>query len=63
MIRPRPFKVKCPKCGKTKIIAPKSDALLGCEFSPICEKCNVPMQRCKFDFFDKLLGRDTWKIF
>lgn len=42
-VQPNPIKLVCPKCGFTKIVKPKSDALLG-ELFCICEKCNLLMQ-------------------
>lgn len=37
-IKPSPIRYKCPKCGWSKVFAPKSDALV--EMPPkVCEKC------------------------
>lgn len=44
-IKPKSFLAKCPKCGKTKLISPKSDALSPLEVVPMCEKCKTPMTR------------------
>lgn len=44
-IKPKSFIAKCPKCGKVKFIAPKSDALSPLEMCPMCEKCNEPMNK------------------
>lgn len=46
--RPNPYKLECPKCGFSKIVAPKSDVL---DFNdlqamnPICLKCKFEMRR------------------
>lgn len=49
MIRPRPFKIYCPKCGFKKLIRFKSDALSGLDFEEIpqiCPKCgNEKLER------------------
>ena len=46
MIPPKPFIATCPKCGKVKFIAPKSDALSSLdEIALHCEKCGVSMRK------------------
>lgn len=42
MITPKQYKLICPKCGFTKIVKPKCDALSG-ELFCIYEKCNLLM--------------------
>ena len=41
-IKPNPYKLVCPKCGFSKVVAPKSDALspkyVGV-FTPFVSKC------------------------
>lgn len=45
-IAPKPFKRVCPKCGYSKVIKPKSDALGGDFFEAItCPKCKIPTER------------------
>jgi transcription elongation factor Elf1 len=43
-IQPKPYKLVCPKCGYTKIVAPKSDASLMIEDLSSCPKCEVRME-------------------
>ena len=45
MIAPKPFIAICKKCGKIRLIAPKSDALSLDELFPRCKKCGEPMQK------------------
>jgi hypothetical protein len=45
MIAPPPFVVKCPKCGHTKTVRPRSDALNPADVFPPCPKCKTPMMR------------------
>ena len=40
-IKPRPYKAVCQKCGASKIVAPKSDALPA---FAICPKCKTFME-------------------
>ena len=39
MIQPKPYKVVCKKCGWSKVITPKSDALSPSDFVFECPKC------------------------
>ena len=42
--QPKPYKIVCPKCGYTKIVAPKSDASFMLEDLSSCPKCEVRME-------------------
>jgi len=56
-IAPEPYKLKCPKCGHSKIVNLKSDAIKGKDIlamSTICPKCNGKMERVSMGIFDKL---------
>lgn len=44
-IQPKPFMAKCPKCGKMKLVAPKSDVANPAEMFPRCESCGEFMER------------------
>ena len=44
-VAPKPFLAKCPKCGKMKLVAPKSDAINPVEMFPRCESCSEFMER------------------
>ena len=47
-IKPNPYKLVCPKCGFSKVVAPKSDALSSKDLvaiSPVCSKCGEKMER------------------
>ena len=43
-VRPKPYKLVCPKCGFTKIVTPKSDASTMIEDLSSCPKCEVRME-------------------
>jgi len=54
-IQPKPYKLKCPKCGYSYIHKPKSDAIDA--FPPIvCPKCNTKLERVKMNMLDELFG-------
>jgi transcription elongation factor Elf1 len=53
-IKPRPFKLKCPKCGHSQIMRPTSDVFNPMEHIADCKKCHVVMQIVEFSLFDKL---------
>jgi transcription elongation factor Elf1 len=56
MVQPQPFKFVCPKCGHTKVVKPKSDALNLLDMINICPKCKSKMERKELGFLDKLFG-------
>ncbi len=57
MIRPKAFKYKCPNCGYSKIVKPKSDALTPLDFISICPKCNNQMERKELNAVEKIFWR------
>lgn len=56
MIAPKPFKYKCPQCGYSKVVKPKSDALNPVDFVDICPKCKAKMERINLNFIDKIFS-------
>jgi len=54
MIQPKPFKLRCSKCGYKKIIRPKSDVLNPVNLLSVCPKCNDMMTKEELNFLDKL---------
>lgn len=60
MIPPKPYKLKCPKCGYSKVIRLKSDAL-GAEdmvtMSPICSECGGEIERVKLNVIEDAISR------
>ncbi|OCL90300.1 hypothetical protein [Arcobacter porcinus] len=53
-VKPNPYKLVCQKCGFSKVVAPKSDALSPKDLvamSPICSKCGEKMERKSVDKF------------
>ncbi|PWE23567.1 hypothetical protein DF188_02530 [Aliarcobacter skirrowii] len=58
-IKPKPYKLVCPKCGFSKVVAPKSDALSPKDLiamSPICKKCGEKMERKDLNKLDILFS-------
>lgn len=45
MIAPPPFKLKCPQCGHSKIVKPKSDVINPMDYFSVCSKCKEEMKR------------------
>lgn len=55
MIKPKPFKIECAKCSFSKIVAPKSDALMiGEDMPSSCPKCDGGLKRAKLDVLEKV---------
>ena len=57
-IKPNPYKLVCAKCGFSKIVAPKSDALSPNDLiamSPVCKKCGEKMERKSVDKLDSVI--------
>ena len=50
----QPFKLKCEKCGYTKIVKDKKSLSDPLSLFCICKKCNTEMQRVELDFFSSL---------
>ena len=58
-VQPKPYKLVCPKCGFTKIVTPKSDALSPKDLvamSPVCSKCGEQMEKEKLNPIDTILS-------
>lgn len=53
MVKPLPYKVKCPKCGYSRIIKPKSDVMIEEAVLTICPICKCGMTREELNFVDK----------
>ena len=60
MIKPMPYKKKCPKCGYSGIVRPDSDVCpSGNELKfLVCPKCGEFMVRTEPNWLDKLLNPD-----
>jgi len=59
-IAPKPYKLKCQKCGYSKIVKLKSDCLSVedvIKMSTTCPKCNSKMDRVEMSFLEKALNR------
>lgn len=59
MIAPQPYKLKCPQCGYSKTIRPKSDVLNPTDMLKICPKCKVAMERVELSGLSKAF----WNLF
>ena len=58
-IKPNPYKLVCPKCGFSKVVAPKSDALSPkalITMSPVCSECGEQMEKEKLNPIDTILS-------
>lgn len=55
MIAPQPFKYKCPKCGYSKIVKPKSDVIDLVEMLNICPKCKSEMERVELNILETVV--------
>ena len=58
-IKPNPYKLVCLKCGFSKIVAPKSDALSPKDLvamSPVCKKCGEKMERKDTNMLDNIFS-------
>ena len=56
MIPQKPIRFKCPKCGFTKIVKPKSDVLNPMDMISTCPKCKSKMIKEDLNVLDELLG-------
>lgn len=57
-VKPNPYKLVCSKCGFSKLVAPKSDALSSEDLMamhPICSKCGETMERRDVDKLDSVI--------
>ena len=58
-IKPNPYKLVCPKCCFSKVVAPKSDALSPKDLvamSPVCKKCGEKMERKDTNMLDNIFS-------
>ncbi len=58
-IKPNPYKLVCAKCGFSKVVAPKSDALSPNDLiamSPVCPKCKEQMERKDTNMLDNIFS-------
>lgn len=58
-VKPEVYKLVCPVCGFSKIVAPKSDALTPNDLismSPVCPKCKSKMDRKDLNKLDTLFS-------
>jgi DNA-directed RNA polymerase subunit RPC12/RpoP len=56
-IAPKPYKLKCPNCGFSKIVKIKSDLLSPTDLinmSDKCPKCSAKMEKKELNIFDKI---------
>jgi len=53
MIAPQSFKYKCPQCGYSKVVKPKSDAINPMDINNICPKCKAKMDKKNLNIMDK----------
>ena len=57
-VKPNPYKLVCQKCGFSKVVATKSDALSPKDLvamSPICKKCGEKMERKSVDKLESVI--------
>lgn len=54
MVKPAPYKVRCPKCGYSRVIKPKSDVIIEEAILSICPTCKCDMIREELSVLDKL---------
>lgn len=58
-VRPNPYKLVCPKCGYSRVVAPKSDCLSPKDLmsmSPVCPKCKEQMERKDTNMLDNIFS-------
>ena len=56
-VQPKPFKYKCPKCGYSKVVKPKSDAMNPLDLMDTCPKCGAKMKRQGLNLIDTILDK------
>ena len=56
MIKPKPFKWVCKKCGYSKSVTPESDVLDFRDFINTCPKCGNKMEREDVNILDSIKG-------
>lgn len=58
-VKPEPYKLVCPKCGFSKVFAPRSDVLDPKDLlamNQICAKCGEKMLRKSVNKLDSLFN-------
>ena len=58
-VKPNPYKLVCPKCGFSKVVTLKSDALSPKDLiamSPVCSKCKEQMERKDTNILDNIFS-------
>ena len=55
-IKPLPYKLKCPKCGYSTVVRPKSDTDITGLIASVCPKCGNTMERVKVAMLDEVIG-------
>lgn len=56
MIQPQPYKLKCPKCGFSKTVHPKSDVIDPRDLFAMCPKCNEMMKKEELSSISKKIS-------
>jgi DNA-directed RNA polymerase subunit RPC12/RpoP len=53
-VAPPAFKYKCPECGYSKVVKPKSDVFPQAHMLGIFPKCKATMSKKELNIFDKM---------
>jgi len=56
-IPPKPYKLECPKCGYSKVVKIRSDALTPTDLlqmSSTCPKCGSQMEKKEVSLIEKI---------
>ncbi|WP_434579793.1 hypothetical protein MLC52_07055 [Sulfurimonas sp. NW15] len=59
-VRPEPIVEECPKCGYSRVVHLKSDAINPMEFTLQCPKCGAELELRNLSTFEKIL--DSFKL-
>ncbi len=54
--QPKPYKLVCPQCGYSRMIAPKSDVLHPKDLISTCPKCKTKMEKKEANVLDNFLS-------
>jgi Zn finger protein HypA/HybF involved in hydrogenase expression len=57
MIAPPPYKLKCPKCGYSEVVKPKSDVLNPTDILRVCPKCNTKMEKVEMNILEEVIAK------